>query len=98
MCVLWVNQPIHTATSNGVRRHQMLSSAEDRREAIRPQFNRKILVDFRGQPHTRRGLSAARHWSATRCRAELSWGKNDLGIHSEMISDGAMNLVEAGVI
>jgi 4-hydroxybutyrate CoA-transferase len=25
-------------------------------------------------------------------------GKNDLGIHSEMISDGVMNLVEAGVI
>ncbi len=24
--------------------------------------------------------------------------KNDIGIHSEMISDGAMNLVEAGVI
>ena len=24
--------------------------------------------------------------------------KNDLGIHSEMISDGAMNLVEGGVI
>ncbi len=77
----------------------MLSSAEDRREAIRPQFNRTILVDFRGQPHTRRGLSAARHWSATPCRAELSWvKKNDLGIHSEMISDGAMNLVEAGVM
>ena len=33
----------------------------------------------------------------TRCSAS-SESKNDLGIHSEMISDGAMNLVEAGVI
>ena len=48
MYVLFGKTLIYRAKSSDMRTNQMRRNGEDQKEAIRPEFNRSIMMDFQG--------------------------------------------------